>query len=381
MLPRELQPKPSSPLSRELRNYRATHHLTQEQLASDLHVDVRTLRRWENDQVALENVRELRRIADFLGIEPEHLGVTTSLFVPRTLAQIDEVVDHVWSLVGKARNYEARLIIENLIRELTAQLVREDHALLRRLAHAHHVAGYVVSLNTKTSEISMSIAHFQEMERIARIINDHTLLNLALTYHGDMLRRCGDLTQAIAHLEAARDSTPRADIAARGNGIQLLARAYLQNKNVPQFETAMIEAEKQIYEIDANTSSARGLYCLGTVYEEYARSYGYLGDMQKGLDYLERAAIALSPSTRWHILLKTTKAVILLRGGELRTGEKLAIEAAQLCRVHGNIRCLERICGVCNYLESKKQEVEQVTASIREAIDGPLGRWDVTNQA
>ena len=42
-----------------------------------------------------------------------------------------------------------------------------------------------------------------------------------------MYRRLGKLTQAITYLEAARDTTPQADTAAKGNGIQLLGRAYL----------------------------------------------------------------------------------------------------------------------------------------------------------
>ncbi len=55
------------------------------------------------------------------------------------------------------------------------------------------------------------------METIARILKDDTLVNIALTYQGDMYRRLGDLGKSITYLEAARDTTPKADKAALGN--------------------------------------------------------------------------------------------------------------------------------------------------------------------
>lgn len=145
--------------------------------------------------------------------------------IPRTPEQIDEQLAHIWNLVMQAHNYEARAIAERLIQSLQGQITTDDPALLARLARAHHVAGYVTSLNTHTQEIDKALAHFQQMEEFARLIHDDTFLNLALTYHGDMLRRDGKIDEAITYLEAARDTTPLADVAARGNGIQLLGRA------------------------------------------------------------------------------------------------------------------------------------------------------------
>src|SRR5579863_1682791 len=113
------KPLPSQ-FGQVLKDYRKAHNLTQEQLASDLCVEPRTLRLWENER-PLENIRELRRIADTLGIEPERLGVASSAHIPRTPEQIEEIVQHAWSLVGDSHLYQARATIERLIQNLQVQ--------------------------------------------------------------------------------------------------------------------------------------------------------------------------------------------------------------------------------------------------------------------
>jgi transcriptional regulator with XRE-family HTH domain len=49
-----------------LKEYRQKYGITQEQLASDLTVDVRTLRRWENQETIIKDKEELRRLASKL---------------------------------------------------------------------------------------------------------------------------------------------------------------------------------------------------------------------------------------------------------------------------------------------------------------------------
>ena len=168
--------------------------------------------------------------------------------------------------------FEARTIIEKLVRDLSTQIVMEDYTLLRSLAHAYQAAGYVLSMSARTSEVPHSIYYYHQLESIARIINDHTLLNIALTYQGDMYRRLGELPKAITYLEAARDTTPLANAAARGNGLQLLGRTSLLKKDISSFEYAMAEAEESASTIDPALNSIHGHYNLGTIYEEYAKT-------------------------------------------------------------------------------------------------------------
>lgn len=367
-------------LSQALTEFVKKTGMKQIDLAEYLNVSERTVRRWKNGEDKVTDVQELKRLADLLGVEPERLGVVSSVHLPLSLDQIDKALSHVWALVARARNYEARICGEKVIRDLRLQITREDNELLVRLAKAHHVTGYVTSLNTHTSELHKAIEHFAQMEEIARIIKDDTLLNLALTYHGDMLRRGGEIEEAIAFLEAARDTTPLADVSAKGNSIQLLGRAYIQKRDIDGFECALAEAERLVEEVKPETDVTGGLYCRGTVLEEYGRSYGTLGDLQKSLDYLDKAEKQLPPSIRWKILLLTTRTVSLVRGGEYKAGGELAIEAAQMCRAYGNIRCLERVYSVQRYLDRLSKETAQISADIREALDGPLGNWEVPTQ-
>ena len=95
----KLNGKPSSLVSLILKEYRKSHKLTQEQLAYDLRLEPRTYRAYETGEYPLNNIHELRRIADLLGLEPERFGLASSLYVPRTPEQIEETIEHAWNLI------------------------------------------------------------------------------------------------------------------------------------------------------------------------------------------------------------------------------------------------------------------------------------------
>lgn len=244
--------------------------------------------------------------------------------------------------------------------------------MLHSLARAYHVAGHVISETSRTKMVDAALQQYQEMECIARIIDDHTLLNIALTYQGDMLRRKGATEKAITYLEAARDTTPKADTSARGNGIQLLARAYLQLKNTQGFESAMSETTGLTYANDATSDSTCGFYCLGTVYEEYAKSYALLGQAEKAMDYCELVEKTLPATAHWQTLLKTTRAIIHIHSGNITEGLPLAMEAADLCHKQGDCRILERVYSLQSYLNHMTRDMGKASAILRDMLDGPV---------
>ena len=361
---------PPSLASQVLKDYRKSHNLTQEQLALDLHLEPRTYRAYENGEYPLNNIHELRRIADLLGIEPQRLGIASSLYVPRTPEEIEEIIAHTWKLVEASRLQEARETIERFVEHLRAQITSDNPALLRSLARAYHTAGYVVSEATRASESYAAILHYEQMQNIAHTLNDHTLLNIALTYQGDMFRRLGSYTKAATYLEAARDTTPQADTAAKGNGIQLLARVYLRKGELGKFERAMGEAEELSYAFDPASSSTQGHYNPGTVYEEYGRSYTDLGQTQKALEYLDHAQETLPQTKFWELLVMTSRAETLIKGNEFRTGIQLAVQAAEQIQATGILRYLDRIYGIQQYLDKLTREIGQLSMPLREILDG-----------
>jgi transcriptional regulator with XRE-family HTH domain len=360
-----------------LKNYRKSHGITQEQLAEDLGKDARTIRAWENEQPP-KSTHELRRISDLLGIEPEHFGLTTSLYIPRTPEEIEEIIVHVWSLMDEVRVSEAFALIERLVQDLRPQIVTQDPRMLRSFAHVLQVAGYVNSMRARTSEVFLAIDHYHEMESIARIINDPTLLNIALTYQGDMYRRQGEIQKALTYLEAARDTTPQADAGARGNGLQLLGRVSLLSKDVRGFEYAMAGAEELASTIDPAVNSIHGHYNLGTVYEEYAKSYAALGQKHKALEYVKRTKAALPKTPNNRILLMIVRAEALIYGGEIDGGEPLAVEAARLSRIQGHHRRLERIQNIKRYLHQQALKFGKAEMGLDEALNGPTEQWTHT---
>src|SRR5882724_245335 len=156
--------------------------------------------------------------------------------MPLNPNQIEEIVEHIWKLMHELRLHEARIVLQKLLHEIELQPQSDNPSLLLVLAHVYHVAGYVTSMGSRTQETQHALAYYHQMENFSRLLNDQTLLNTALTYQGDMYRRVSDLKQAIEYLEGARDLTPLADPAARGNGLQLLGRAYFSAREHTDFE-------------------------------------------------------------------------------------------------------------------------------------------------
>jgi transcriptional regulator with XRE-family HTH domain len=355
-----------------LKRYREQHRLTQEQLAETLKIEPRTLRAYENGERQLNQITELRRIANALDLAPEQLGIAAEPRAPRTPEQLNERLAHAWRLMDEPRIDEARLVIEELVTSVSAQV---DHmpALLSLLAQVHHAAGYMVGMGTRTQEIALPLHHYHEMEQLARLIGDHTLLSLALTYQGDMFRRRGDLGKAVIYLEAACDHGFKADISARGNAYQLLGRTYLLTKNKRGFERAMAEAEGLAYQIAPETDCTRGQYNLAAVYEEYGKNYGMLGQPLKGMEYLARAEAIRPRILFWETLLKIARAELFIYSGDVTNGLPLASEAAAISQQQGHRRRLERIYGMKRHLSRKALEYGRAEMELSEILEGPLG--------
>lgn len=358
-------------LGQVLKEYRKEHKLTQEELAEELGIETRRLRAWENEQPT-SNIKELRRIADLLGIIPERLGVAASIYVPHTSEQIEEIVERIWSLMHELRIIEARNVLDRLLQDVSYQAATDEPAMLLALAHLYHVAGYVASMSARTLEVPRAIHYYHQMENVSRVLEDQTLLNTALAYQGDMYRRTGDLRQAITYLEAARDTTPLADLAARGNAIQLLGRAYLPANNLSGFDYAMAQSEELGHQIDAQTNSIHGHFNLGTVYEEYAKSYASLGQIQKALDYADLTEATLPKTKNNEVLLMIIRAEVLIYNGEVDLGKQLAIKAAKLSQEQGHQRRLERIHKLKKHLHSQSLKLAKAEMELSEALEGPL---------
>src|SRR6266581_8200707 len=142
----------SSAVGHVIREHRKARGLTQKQLACELGVEARTLRMYENGERALENISDLRRIANLLEIDPVELGLAASRYHISTVAQVEEVIEQVTALLPQACFIEARSTIDTFFRHVIRYAGHDDTAFLRALAHVHCLAGQTHAITRRTRE-------------------------------------------------------------------------------------------------------------------------------------------------------------------------------------------------------------------------------------
>ncbi len=348
-----------------LKRYRQQHRLTQEQLATLLDVEPRTVRAYENGERRLTNIRDLYRIADRLGVDPEQLGLHRQRPAPQTSEEVEELLQHAWNLMEETRLSESRAVIEQLIQTMPSG----NMSLLLPITKALYAAGYIVSEGVRSQESLQAIHYYRQMEATARLLEDDTLINLALTYQGDMYRRLGALARAASYLEAARDTTPKAVEMVRGNGLQLLARVYLRQGRMQEFDRAMKEAEAIAHRLDPTSLSIPLHYNLTAVYEEYARSYADLGKIKPALYYIDAAQAQLPKNRFWELVLETARVIALVKGGEIEEGIALSIPLAQEIKQKGLLRFLDRLYLIDTYLQDLENKIGRSRRRLTEALE------------
>jgi tetratricopeptide (TPR) repeat protein len=314
----------------------------------------------------------LKTIADRLSIPYEHVGIAPSLYIPLTLEQINTGVDRIWLLIDEGRINEAHAIAEHLVQQATHQFVvtKQDAAFLRTFARLYHAIAKTTSASVRSDNVGQALYYYQQMEYFARQLKDETLLNLALINQGNMQRRKGDLPRALALLEGARETTPRAEQAARGKMQQFLARCYLRTNRRDEFESALKEAEASAHAMGYQARITDTWFRLAYVYEEYASSYAILGRTHEALEYVDHAEKAHPLSKSVEVKLKLARAEALFRAGDISSGMPLAVEVAIYYREHGHNRNLERISALKRYMRQQMLSYGKAEAVLTEVLEG-----------
>jgi tetratricopeptide (TPR) repeat protein len=326
---------------------------------------------YENGERVLENISDLRRIADLLAIDPMELGLaarTSVLDVPEINATVEQVV----ALIEQARLLEARTIIETVLRDLKKQEERSDPPFLHALASVHHLAGQVQAMTRKTREVARMVHHYQEMEGIARKLEDPALLALALACHGDLLRRRGEVARALDYLEQARATCPLSSLEIRGTIALLVGRVHLANGESSLFADEMDEALELARTRTEETALALVQFSVGTVYAERARGYGLQGKLEQSQHYAQLAERHLPASNLWHVTLKAINAEALIHAGEIAVAMPLLIEVAHLAQMYGHQPLIERLYRLHYYLEDQISLLRKASRSLSEVLHGPL---------
>lgn len=361
----------SSAVGYVIRKHRKSRGLTQKQLAGELGVEARTLRMYENGERVLESISDLRRIADLLEIDPIELGLAASKHLISTVTQIEEVMERVVALASQACLIEARSTIDTIFLHGSMHLDHSDPKFLCALAHAHCLAGQIHAITRRTREVEYILHHFREMERIARLIDDQTLLHIALSYQGDITRRRGEKAQAILLLEQVRECTPQADVVACGTHALLLGRAYASVEDYSGFEREIAQAEK-LARSTTHTFPWLLFYNPGAVNRERVTIYARMGQIEKSLHYLQQAEQSLPGNNLWSMLLKADRAEVLIYEGDIFQAMPLLIEVAHLAQMYGHQHLIERLYHLQSYLDDQSLLMRQASRSLGEILHGPI---------
>lgn len=94
------------------------------------------------------------------------------------------------------------------------------------------------------------------------------------------------------------------------------------------------------------------------------------------MDYLNRAEQEFKKTwttQRRDLLLTSSQAIVLVHGGEIRQGVTKAIECIDLVKRSGNLRMMDRIYGVQQYIDRLSHEIGSAGMMLREALTGPIG--------
>ena len=93
------------------------------------------------------------------------------------------------------------------------------------------------------------------------------------------------------------------------------------------------------------------------------------------MDYLDRAETEFRKTwtaQRRDLLLTSSRAIVLVHGGEIREGVTKAVECIELVKKSGNVRMMDRIYGIQQYIDRLSQEIGNAGMILREALTGPV---------
>ncbi len=361
---------PPSAVGQVIRTHRKARGLTQKQLASELGVEARTLRMYENGERALENISDLRRIANLLEIDPVELGLAASRHHISTVAQVQEVIERVAMLISQACFIEAQSTVDIFFRNVIHHISNNDTAFLTALAQAHCIAGQTHAITRRTREAEYILIHFQKMEQIAEAINDLSLLTIARSYQADVKRRRGEKAQAIHLLEQVAESIPLTNVTARGLNALLLSRAYASNEDYPSFEREIVCAE-ELAHAHPTPSPPSLFFSLGFVYEECVAVYAKMGKHEKSQQYLQLAQQSLPSNNLCSMLLTIDRAEMLICCGDILQAMPLLIEVAHLAQMYSHQHLIERLYRLQYYLDDQSLLMRQASRNLGELLHGP----------
>jgi transcriptional regulator with XRE-family HTH domain len=341
-------------VGKRIREAREQKGWTQLRCAEEVEISDKTWGKYERGEIEQPNLNLLRKIAVLLGIDLDSLNLHTYPYY--TSEEAHSLLERAAVGLEQGRFSEAALNADSVINSLTYHGA-DTVQLQTLLARAYFLAGHAHSILSEKVSIKEPLAYFQKMGMIARNLGDETLINVALTYQGEMLRRGGNLKEALRIFK----NVPRGntvELAPDGNSCQLLARVYLSIGDRKNFEHWIVCAEDLASRTSVKTCSLYIPFNLGSVYEEWARFHAQQGNIDESMKYLQLLQSSMPYTPRWNMLEKMIRAEVLIRAvvnaeqrqpvniervPEYIEGRALLEKVVKLAHKYGHQRMLRRV--------------------------------------
>ena len=388
-----------------LRRLRDSLNMSIDDLAAASGVSARTILRAEQGKTLYPGSRKL--LCEYFKKTPEELGLlpsqspqkslllsskpgqTLSLIddmhgarLTETLDQAELSINLAWDAWFASRpNAASRSVIMLLpeIEKIAYAPAAPGHTLrAKELAIRAH--GLLGSVCLDALQNNTALYHYMQAHRFAEEIRDEDHAMTYLCLIGEVLRRQKNQSQALSHMERAREKASHISNTARGHILQLLEYTYGETGQEAAFERTISEATDLLVFSGEGKDISQKEFVPFEVYEIRGKINRDLGKPLNALPYLELAEESLATvdaaTPRWYALLEISRAQAYCDAGDVTTGIELACagllkayrsrSSYQMNRVRKLLRKLE---GKLPRTHAKVQELKNLLYEIYIQVD------------
>ncbi len=327
----ELIGSDASMISRWERGDRSPDRLYQEKLCTLFGKDAVEL-----GLINQENVESI----DIITTTSQPLGSVDQTIRDR-LDNAESIINLAWETWFASRHKQAAREVSKLLPSLDSMMhalpLTIDKLRVKELSIRCH--GLLGTICFDALQNDSALFHYMQAHRLSEDIHNVDLVATYLCLVGDVLRRQKDQSEALSHMENARDLAVGASNTTRGHILQLLAYAYGDTGQEAAFERTISEATDLLAFTGEGIDTSQKEFIPFEIYEIRGKVNRDLGKPLNAIPYLELAekslATADSVTPRWHALLEISRAQTYCDGGDVTTGIELACKGfimAYQCR-------------------------------------------------
>lgn len=272
--------------------------------------------------------------AEELGFIQSHLNQSFTVItlvtdinqaINERLDQAESIVNLAWEAWFASRPKQATREITKLLPNLEKMIYMPLTAIhgLRTKELVIRCHGLLGATYLDALQNDVALYHYIQAHKFAEEIHDINLIVTYLALMGDVLRQQNDKATAISYMENARDQATKANQAALGHVLQLLAYTYGDIGNETAFEQTISEATDLLAFTGEGRDTTKKEFIPFEVYEIRGKANRDLGKPLKALPYLELAEKSLnkaeSVTPRWHALLEISRGQAFCDAGDITT--------------------------------------------------------------